>query len=76
MATLYVKSASQSTHPKDSQKYAGVVSISMFGPLNLKPLWCWIVFRMKEPLGLYYVRNCPTAYLLIDVGMEIDVFQY
>jgi hypothetical protein len=32
MATLYIENASQSTQPKDSQKYAGMVPISMFGP--------------------------------------------
>jgi hypothetical protein len=32
MTTLYIEKASQSTQPKDSQKYAGAVPISMFGP--------------------------------------------
>jgi hypothetical protein len=31
MTILYIENASQSTQTKDSQKYAGVVHISMFG---------------------------------------------
>ena len=39
MTTLYTGNASQSTQLKDSQKYAEVVTISMFGPrLNKKKI--------------------------------------
>ena len=38
MTTLYIEIALQSTQPKDSQKYVGVVLISIFGSYSMNKL--------------------------------------